>query len=526
MTAEWEPTLASKTKAADHVDHESSAYKATRGGNARDLRDMARMGKTQELQRNFKLVTMFGFSAILMCSWESLLSSLQIALANGGTAGLIWTWLTVWMGFTAVYLSMAEMGSMAPTTGGQYHWVSEFSPRKYQRFLSYVVGWLGVLGWQALQASIGFQAGTIIQGLLVLNYPDSYTPERWHGSLLVIAVLIFGACFNIFLATRLHLVEGTILIVHVYGIFCILVPLWILSPRSTAEFAWTTFQDPGWNSAGLSALIGMQACVVPLLGADASVHMSEELKDAAYTLPRSMMWATFINGVMGWVTAITTAYCIGDLAEVMKTPTGFPFIQMFYNSTQSLAATNAMTAIIVFMDAFSAVTIMASASRQMYAFARDQGTPYSAWLSRVSPKLDVPVNAVVASTIISCLLSLINVGSTVAFNSLVSLTNGVLMVSYSVCIGCFVWRRLSNKPMLPSRFDLGKFGLVVNVLALAFLVMIFVMAFFPPTPAPTLQTMNWSSLVFSMVAIWGGIFYFVWARYRYVGPVEYVRKLD
>lgn len=98
---------------------------------------------------------MFGFSAILMCSWESLLSSLSIVLTNGGTAGLIWTWAIVWLGFTAVYLSMAEvrlltrhamiplslhtytladaadadvdadiagitqMGSMAPTTGGK-----------------------------------------------------------------------------------------------------------------------------------------------------------------------------------------------------------------------------------------------------------------------------------------------------------------------------------------------------------------------------------------------------------------------
>lgn len=64
---------------------------------------------SQELQRNFKLVTMFGFSAILMCSWESLLSSLSIVLTNGGTAGLIWTWALVWLGFTAVYLSMAEV---------------------------------------------------------------------------------------------------------------------------------------------------------------------------------------------------------------------------------------------------------------------------------------------------------------------------------------------------------------------------------------------------------------------------------
>ena len=112
MPQEWEPTLGSKSTAVPRVapaDIDGSAYRATRGGNAQDLRDMARMGKSQELQRNFKLVTMFGFSAILMCSWESLLSSMSIALTNGGAAGLIWTWFASWMGFTFVYLSMAEV---------------------------------------------------------------------------------------------------------------------------------------------------------------------------------------------------------------------------------------------------------------------------------------------------------------------------------------------------------------------------------------------------------------------------------
>lgn len=255
-----------------------------------------------------------------------------------------------------------------------------------------------------------------MQGLLVLNYPDTYVFERWHGTLLVIAVLIFGALFNIFLATRLHLVEGSILIVHVYGFFCVLVPLWILSPRSTSEFAWTAFKDPGWGNAGLSALIGMQACVVPLLGADASVHMSEELKDASYTLPRSMMWATFVNGAMGMITAITVAYCIGDLTEGLSN--GYLILihphtarkliweidlwtcsalltywfsvhpdvlqrDPFFGSHQChvrskyIVLSNGMALdrgylltffspqIIIFMDAFSAVTIMASASRQM-----------------------------------------------------------------------------------------------------------------------------------------------------------------
>ncbi|TWU77416.1 hypothetical protein ED733_006469 [Metarhizium rileyi] len=437
-------------------------------GNSDDRRDMARMGKIQEMRRNFKSLTVFGFSTILMCSWESLLSTAAIALQNGGSAGFIYTWLLVWLGFVAVYASMAEMASMAPTTGGQYHWVSEFAPEKYQAFLSYVVGWLGVLGWQTLVTSIAYQAGTEIQALLALNHP-SYTIKHWHGTLLVIAVIIFAAIFNTLLATRLHLVEGTILVIHIFGLFCILVPLWVLSPRTSSREVWATFHDRGWGSAGLSSLVGIIASVLPLLGADASVHMAEEVQDAGRTLPKTIMWSVNSNAFMGWLTIITLCYCITDLDEVLQTPNVYPFIQVFYNATQSLPATNAMTCIIIIMATFSCVTIMASASRQMFAFARDEGLPYSAWLSQVHHGLDVPVNSVMVSVAVSVLLSLIHIASTEAFRSLISLGSGTLMISYIVCIGCLIHRRFAAEPMLPSKYSLGSMGLPVNIIAVCYM---------------------------------------------------------
>ena len=79
---------------------------------------------------------------------------------NGGTAGLIYMFIICWTIYLCVYMSMAEMGSMAPTSGGQYHWVSEFAPKRWQKLLSYVVGWLSVLGWQTGAASTAFLAGT------------------------------------------------------------------------------------------------------------------------------------------------------------------------------------------------------------------------------------------------------------------------------------------------------------------------------------------------------------------------------
>jgi choline transport protein len=207
--------------------------------------------------------------------------------------------LFCWIGFLLINTSMAEMGSMAPTVGGQYHWISEFAPREHQKFLSYLMGWLCVLGWQGGCGATAFVAGTQIQGLIVLNYPD-YVYQAWHGTMLTIAVAAAAVVFNTVLAKKLPLVEALVLVIHIFGFFGILVTLWVLAPISDAKTVFTTFNDGGgWGSSGLSTLVGVVAGILPLLGADAAAHMSEELQDAGKTLPRTMIWSTVANGALG-----------------------------------------------------------------------------------------------------------------------------------------------------------------------------------------------------------------------------------
>lgn len=198
---------------------------------------------------------MFSFGMILMASWEISLGASVISIFNGGTAGTIYVLLICWIGFLAVYSSMAEMASMAPTSGGQYHWVSEFAPPRYQKILSYAVGWLSVLGWQIAVISVVFQAGVQIQGLLVLNY-ESYVFERWHGTLLIIAVISFAVVFNTLFAKQLPKMEVLLLVFHVAGFFGVLVPLLVFSEKSSSKEVWTQFFNSGWNSDGTSTLVG------------------------------------------------------------------------------------------------------------------------------------------------------------------------------------------------------------------------------------------------------------------------------
>lgn len=63
-------------------------------------------------------------------------------LIDGGPALLFWGLIVCGIGMTCVYASIAELASISPTAGGQYHWVSEFAPRRIQKFLSYFVGQL------------------------------------------------------------------------------------------------------------------------------------------------------------------------------------------------------------------------------------------------------------------------------------------------------------------------------------------------------------------------------------------------
>lgn len=194
-------------------------------------------------------------------------------LVNGGTAGLIYSYLATFVCFLAVIASMSEMASMAPTAGGQYHWVSEFAPKRHQQFLSYVTGWICVLGWQTGITSTAFLTASQIQSLIVINNP-TYEFERWHTTLLVIAVSLCAILFNTFLASKLPIIEAVVLILHIGGFFAILVPLWVMAPRADATAVFTEFNNGGeWSSVGVSVLVGLLSPVFTFLGPDSATHV-------------------------------------------------------------------------------------------------------------------------------------------------------------------------------------------------------------------------------------------------------------
>jgi choline transport protein len=86
------------------------------------------------------------------------------------------------------------------------------------------------------------------------------------------------------------------LVIHVLGFFAVFVTIWVLGNQSLTKEVWTQFGDyEGWGSYGLAMLVGSNGASVTLLGSDAAAHLAEELKDASWTLPRSMIATAAAN---------------------------------------------------------------------------------------------------------------------------------------------------------------------------------------------------------------------------------------
>lgn len=512
-----------KPSSFDEEDAGESYHDSLKGHTKNDRADMNRMGKIQELRRNYRPLSALAFVVILQGTWEVLMTATYQGLVDGGPAGLIWSYVWTFFGFTFVMFSLAEMASMAPTAGGQYHWVSEFSPPKYQKIFSYFIGWMSTLSWQAGTASGPFLVGTLIQACAIVQYPD-YAPTNWQGTLMVIAVTLLVWALNIWGAKLMPIFQNAMLIVHVFGFLAIIIVFWVLSPRASAEVTFTKFtNNGGWSSMGLSLMVGQISAIYACICSDAAAHMSEEIKDAGKTVPRAMIGSYFLNGFLGLIFLISYMFMMTDVDSAINDATGYPHIWVFTQalSTGGVVGLNVIPTILIFAGTLS---YNLSTSRQTWAFARDKGLPLSDWLGKVDQKKHVPVNAISATCIFTIALSLINIGSDVAFNAIISLNVVSLMITYVFSIGAVLYRRIYHPELLPRcRWSLGRWGVPINIGGFLYSCHAFFWCFWPNTTPTDPENFNWAVVMFVAVTFFCGIDYVVRGRKQYKGPVVLVQ---
>ena len=137
-------------------------------------------------------------------------------------------------------------------------------------------------------------------------------------------------------------------------------------------------------------------------------------------------------------------------------------------------------------------------------------------------KRNVPDNAVYLTSVGSGIICLINLGSTTAFNIVVSLTLLALLSTYMISIGCILLKRIQKQELPPARWSLGKWGLPINAFAFVYSGFVIVFSCFPNSVPVTASTANWAPLVWVGVILVAVMAYLVHGKKLYTPPVAFV----
>ncbi|KAH6974398.1 amino acid permease [Ilyonectria sp. MPI-CAGE-AT-0026] len=500
----------------EHVLHkESDACKA-------DEEVLANLGHEQELRREFSVFTLAALCSCLMASWEALATVITTALTNGGPPCLFYNYVMCFLCTVCITLSLAEIASIYPTAGGQYHWVAALSSASRKSGPAFATGWVSIGGQLVFSASAAFAAGLEVQGLIIMNR-SQYEPTRWHGMLLYWAILAYSCVANVWgikLLPHTNMAAG---VIHVAGFMGTVITILVMSDKNPSSFVFVESENSsGWSNDAVSWLVGLLSAVYPFLGYDAACHLAEELPSASRNVPLAMIGTVVTNGLMGLVYCITLLYSTGSLESLLATPTGFPFMDIYLQATNSQAGTTVLSLTVPIIAAAASVAGLTSTSRTLWAFARDKATPFHKQLSKVDKRLKVPANAVFVTTALQAAMGFIYLGSPTAFNATLSMAIIGMYISYLLpIVYMLVYGRRPATKKAYRYFKLPDWlGVSMNVVSIAWIILVIIFSTFPTTIPVTPQTMNYSTVVLAGWLLFGASYYWLFGRAKFDVPMS------
>ncbi|KAF2714377.1 GABA permease [Pleomassaria siparia CBS 279.74] len=503
---------------ADDVTAGRDATKKVFHQSTSDDAALEQLGYTQEFKRSFGLLGMIGFSFSIVSCWTALSGVLIIGVESGGPPLMIWGWVAVCVMTLTVAYSMAEMCSAYPVAGGQYSWVAILAPPRWARGLSYVCGWFMLIGILAMGATNNFIGANYILGIAQLNNP-TYMIQRWHTVLVTYLIALVAGVSNTFLPHMLNRISKGILVWNITAFFvCFITILACNDHKQPASFVFGKFQNSTGFNASYTTILGLLQSAFGMCCYDSASHMTEEILDAKKHAPRAIVMSVYMGAVTGFVFLISMSFCMGDLETTASTPTGVPAIEIFFNSTGSVAGASALASFISVIVLVAANSLMAEGSRAVFAFARDNGLPFSGIFSKVSANKS-PINAVILTAVVQMAFNSIYFGTLTGFNTVISIATQGFYVSYAIPLLSRILAHVSGrKQRLQGPYSLGRYGLVLNMMGFLYLAFCCITFNFPSVNPIDSENMNYTSAATGVVGLISLVTWFTTGRKRFTGP--------
>ncbi|PYH94776.1 amino acid transporter [Aspergillus ellipticus CBS 707.79] len=475
--------------------------------NVDELR-LAQMGHKQELQRHFSVWSLIGLAANTTVSWTGLGLGLITSINAGGPGALIYGFILVFILQCFLGLSLAEFVSAYPVEGGMYHWIAAIAPRRYSDVLSFATGWSTVFGWIFNTASTNLVYSTNFMALVAL-YKTDLVLQPWMTFVAYQGFNVISCSIVMFGNEWIPSISKFSLIYVQLAWLAILVTIAAAAPKhNDTEFVFRTWiNETGWKDNAICFITGLVNPLYSLGGLDGVTHITEEMPNPGRNAPLALAWTLGIAFVTGLAFLLSLMFSVQDYSRLADSPTGLPLAELFHQATQTRGGAFALVFLLWVAVGPCMIGSQLSTGRMLWAFARDDGLPFSNFCSKVNNRFNVPINAQFCVGVIIALLGCIYLGSSTAFNSMMSSSVTINNIAFLLPILTNVLRR---KTLHRGPFSLGfRTGMIVNTVTVAWLVFAIVFFSFPYDMPVTVSNMNYTCVCVGGFLVLEGVWWVV-----------------
>jgi amino acid transporter len=430
---------------------------STRPAAQDDSADLASFGYAQSLHRRLHFFSSFAaaFSYISPATGIFTLFILGIGTLGGA---FIWTFPVVAAGQFIVALVFAEVSSHFPLAGSVFQWTKLLSNSKpYAWFSGWIYLWAGALTVAAVVATLPLTLIPIINDIGLSDMAaDSLSNQRWMaiGTLIVITLL------NIFGVRVVAIVNNTGVAFELLGLVVFAVILALFNNNQGVDVVLDT---GGADFSAATFLVAMFMGLFVIYGFDTASTLAEETNDPRRVAPRAVLGSVAAAFIVGFIFLWAMLMAVpGSLDEVVAAG-GISPPEIIQANLSDALSTGYLT-VVAFAIFVCCLAIQASTIRLAYSMARDRQLPGSGPLSSVHPRTGTPVGACLLVAAMAALFFLEYGG--VAFIAIGA--TGMIYVSYLLAnLAILQARRRGFFEGREVPFSLGRWGMLVNILALA-----------------------------------------------------------
>ena len=419
------------------------------------------------LRREFSLWSAFAFAFAFISPIVALYGIFGLALSAAGPS-FWWGFLLVFAGQFLVALIFATLVSRWPLEGSLYQWSRRLLGTTYGWFAGWVYMWTLVIA----MATVALGSAGFIANIAGIEKPSG-------GTLALIALLILlaGTAVNLVGRRALKIFMVGSIVAEVIG--SVVLGTWLLLFHRNNSLS--VLFEGGGTAAGTSAdtlayLTGPFMLAVAFIGwsfvgFESAGSIAEEVHEPRRDLPKAVLFSLSFIAVVVAYSSLAIILAIPDLGAVADGTVADP---VYDTLTTALGAGVAKPVEVLFVIGFLAsfLALQTSASRVIWAYARDGALPAAGALVRLRGRARIPTVAILVTTVVGAALFLLSIVAGDVYSLMVNFTAGGFYLAFLFPLVGFLVVLL-RRAWTPAAFSLGRATLPVALVAVVWAVLQF-----------------------------------------------------